>query len=174
MGDIEKPGSLAHGKVLFEKSYGWSDHDQARPNDTKTVFRIQSMSKTFTAMATLMLVERGRLSLDDRVVDYVPELAHGEGITLRHLLQMESGIFDFVADPEAWENIDSFRDCLVQAMAKGVIKDLDEAREVVKRSVQMKHYEPMQKLPETPEKDHQGHGCGDHGKPEREQLRRQS
>lgn len=95
------------GQVLFERSYGWSDHRQAKPNGPKTVFRIQSLSKTFTAMATLMLFERGRLSLDDRVVDYVPELREGEGVTVRHLLRMESGIPDFIT-PEALENIDRF------------------------------------------------------------------
>jgi CubicO group peptidase (beta-lactamase class C family) len=95
------------GQVLFERSYGWSDHHQAKPNGPKTVFRIQSLSKTFTAMATLILVERGRLSLDDRVVDYVPELREGEGVTVRHLLRMESGIPDFIT-PEALENVDRF------------------------------------------------------------------
>lgn len=96
------------GRILFEKSYGWADYSQAKPNTRKTVFRIQSLSKTFTAVATLMLVERGRLSLDDRVVDYVPELVEGEQVTLRHLLRMESGIFDFVDNPETWEHVDRF------------------------------------------------------------------
>lgn len=93
------------GRILFEKSYGWADYSQAKPNTRKTVFRIQSLSKTFTAIATLMLVERGRLALNDRVVDYVPELVAGEEVTLRHLLRMESGIFDFVDNPVTWENI---------------------------------------------------------------------
>ena len=52
------------GRILFEKSYGWADHSQAKPNTRKTVFRIQSLSKTFTAIATLMLVERGRHHVD--------------------------------------------------------------------------------------------------------------
>ena len=96
------------GRILFEKSYGWADHSQAKPNTRKTVFRIQSLSKTFTAIATLMLVERGRLSLNDRVVDHVPELVEGEGITIRHLLRMESGIFNFTENPATWENVDRF------------------------------------------------------------------
>ncbi|MDH3744884.1 MAG: beta-lactamase family protein [Acidobacteriota bacterium] len=95
------------GEVLFEGSYGWSDYGQAKRNYGKTVFRIQSLSKTFTAMSTLMLVERGRLSLEDPVVDYVPELREAEGVTVRHLLQMQSGIPDFIT-PEALENIDRF------------------------------------------------------------------
>ena len=96
------------GRVLFEKGYGWSDYDQARPNDRKTPFRIQSMSKTFAAMATLILVERGRVALDDPVLDYVPELVHGEGVAVRHLLRMESGIPDYSDNPEVWANIDRF------------------------------------------------------------------
>ena len=94
------------GRVLFQKSYGWSDYDQAKPNGPKTVFRIQSLSKTFTAIATLMLVEDGRLSLDDRVVDLVPELVEGESVTIRHLLHNESGIFNYSDDPLVWENLD--------------------------------------------------------------------
>jgi CubicO group peptidase (beta-lactamase class C family) len=85
------------GQVLFEESYGWADHSQAKPNKPRTAFRIQHLTKTFTAAATLMLVERGRLSLDDKVVDYVPELREGEAVTIRHLLQMVSGIPDLIA-----------------------------------------------------------------------------
>jgi CubicO group peptidase (beta-lactamase class C family) len=94
------------GEVLFQKSYGWSNYDQAKPNGPNTVFRIQSLSKTFTAVATLMLVEDGRLSLDDRVVDLVPELVEGDGVTIRHLLQNESGIFNYSENPVVWENFD--------------------------------------------------------------------
>jgi len=96
------------GQVLFENSYGWSDYAQAKPNQSGTVFRIQSLSKTFTAVATLMLVERGSLSLDDRVVDYVPELREAEGVTIRHLLQMQSGIPDFLSNAIAQGDMDRF------------------------------------------------------------------
>jgi CubicO group peptidase (beta-lactamase class C family) len=96
------------GQVLFQNSYGWSDYDQAKPNQAGTVFRIQSLSKTFTAMATLMLVERGRLSLDDRVVDHVPELREAEGVTIRHLLQMQSGIPDLLSNAIAQGEMDRF------------------------------------------------------------------
>jgi CubicO group peptidase (beta-lactamase class C family) len=96
------------GRVLFEAGYGWSDHAQARPSESRTVYRIQSMSKTFTAMATLMLVERGRLSLDDPVIDHLPELAEAEGVTIRHLLQMESGIPDVVGLDVVQASIDRF------------------------------------------------------------------
>jgi len=95
------------GEVLFERSYGWSDWGQVKPNKRKTVFRIQSLSKTFTAMSILMLVERGRLSLEDRIVDYVPELREAEGVTIRHLLQMQSGIPDLIT-PEALANASRF------------------------------------------------------------------
>ena len=98
------------GRVLFEKSYGWCDYAQAKPNRGKTVYRIQSLSKTFTAMATLMLVERGRLTLDDRVVDYVPELQEGENVTIRHLLHMESGIPDLISNALAGGEIDRYHE----------------------------------------------------------------
>ncbi|MCP4200880.1 MAG: beta-lactamase family protein [bacterium] len=96
------------GRVLFEGSYGWADSSQAKPNEPRTAFRIQHLTKTFTAAAILRLVERGRLSLDDKVVDYVPELREGEAVTIRHLLQMESGIPDLIQYLEDQGGFDRF------------------------------------------------------------------
>jgi D-alanyl-D-alanine carboxypeptidase len=71
---------------------------------TKTSFRlddyvrIASISKSFTATAVLQLVDQKKLSLDDKLEKYVPGIANGTEITVRQLLNMSSGIYDFTAD----------------------------------------------------------------------------
>jgi len=63
------------------------------PNTLTTNFRLASVTKQFTARAIMMLVERGRLSLDQTLIDVFPEFAPvGRHITLRHLLTHTSGI----------------------------------------------------------------------------------
>jgi D-alanyl-D-alanine carboxypeptidase len=60
--------------------------------------RIASITKTFTATAVLQLVDRKKVSLDDKLERYVPGIANGTEITIRQLLNMSSGIYDFTGD----------------------------------------------------------------------------
>lgn len=86
-------GALAHVGVT-----GYRDVATKAPVDSGTVFRIASMTKSFTAMAVLELRDEGKLSLDDPVERWVPELAHlayptsdSPRITIRHLLSHATG-----------------------------------------------------------------------------------
>jgi CubicO group peptidase (beta-lactamase class C family) len=79
-------------KVLVNRAYGNASYALDVPNCADTRFHIASISKPFTAAAILLLEQRGRLALDDRVSKYVPDLSHGDEITLRHLLTHTSGI----------------------------------------------------------------------------------
>ena len=72
------------------------------PVDLYTTYNIGSCSKTFTAVAVLQLAEAGRMSLDDPVSLYFPEYETGRDITVRHLMHMQSGIIDYVNDPEGF------------------------------------------------------------------------
>jgi D-alanyl-D-alanine carboxypeptidase len=65
---------------------------------TDVHYRIASVTKTFTAQAVLRLADQGRLSLDDPLDKYVPDIPHGDEITVHHLLGMRGGVYDFVAD----------------------------------------------------------------------------
>jgi carboxyl-terminal processing protease len=65
--------------------------------------RIGSITKSFTATLVLQLVDDGLLSLDDPLSRWVPEVPDAEGITVRHLLNMTSGFFNFTDLPEFWE-----------------------------------------------------------------------
>jgi CubicO group peptidase (beta-lactamase class C family) len=84
------------GKVVLAKSYGLANVEERIPCGTNTNFRLASVTKQFTAMAVMMLAERKKLSLDDRLTDFLPEFpAYGGRITLRHLLTHTSGLIDY-------------------------------------------------------------------------------
>ena len=82
-------------QVLFEKGYGMSNLEYDVPITPESIFHVASMSKEFTALSIVLLAQQGRLSLDDDVRKYIPELPwYGTPITLRHLLHHTSGIRD--------------------------------------------------------------------------------
>lgn len=61
-------------------------------------FRIASITKTFTATAVLKLIEQGELSFDDTLDEFVPDIPYGDQITVRHLLSMRAGLFNYQRD----------------------------------------------------------------------------
>jgi CubicO group peptidase (beta-lactamase class C family) len=81
-----------NGKVLFEKAYGMMDREHSVAADTKTRFRIGSITKQFTAAAILKLQEEGKLNVNDKLSKYFPDFPRGPGVTLQHLLTHTSGI----------------------------------------------------------------------------------
>lgn len=83
-----------NGAVLCQAALGSADVDGHVPLTTRSSFNLASVSKQFTAAAVMILLEDGRLSLDDPVTDYLPELACFPGITIRHLLNHTSGLPD--------------------------------------------------------------------------------
>ncbi len=83
------------GEILFAKGYGDANLEYDVPIAPAAVFHVASVSKQFTAMAVALLVADGRISWDDDVRRYVPELPDfGDTITLRHLAHHTSGIRD--------------------------------------------------------------------------------
>ncbi|WP_194290723.1 serine hydrolase domain-containing protein [Nocardia aurantia] len=87
-----------HG--TFTRAYGVDDVATRHPADAGDHFRIGSITKTFTATAVLRLVDAGELSADDRLSRYVDGIPHGDTITLRDLLGMRGGVYDYSTDPE--------------------------------------------------------------------------
>lgn len=105
----DSPGAamavLKDGKLLFEGSYGRASLEFGLSITPKTAFNAGSLAKQFTATAIVMLAAEGRLTLDDDIRRYVPELPdYGEIITLRHLLHHTSGIRDIwtLTDLAGW------------------------------------------------------------------------
>ncbi len=86
---------IRHGNMVFEKGYGVANLEYGIPIRPETIFHVASVSKQFTAMAVVVLESDGKLSVDDDVRKYLPELPdYGQKITIRNLLQHSSGIRD--------------------------------------------------------------------------------
>jgi CubicO group peptidase (beta-lactamase class C family) len=83
------------GGTIYQHNYGLADVEHLIPITGSTVFSVGSVSKQFTAFAIYLLAKEGRLSLDDDVRKYLPELHDfGKPITIRHLLHHTSGLRD--------------------------------------------------------------------------------
>lgn len=85
--------SFPDGRVI-EKGYGYANLEFQIKADKDTVFEIGSLSKTFTAIAIMMLQEEGKLSVNDKISKYFPYYPYGNEITIKTLLQHTSGIKD--------------------------------------------------------------------------------
>jgi CubicO group peptidase (beta-lactamase class C family) len=82
-----------HGKVVFAKGYGLADVEAGTPVTETTAFQIASVTKQFTAAGIMLLVEKGKIGLDDALGKYVPQVpAKWSGVTIRQLLNQVSGI----------------------------------------------------------------------------------
>ena len=89
-------GADVRGEPVIRAAYGSADLEHAVPITTDTIFEAGSVSKQFTAAAVVLLARAGRLSLDDPVRKYVPELPDfGAPLTIRHLLHHTSGLRDW-------------------------------------------------------------------------------
>lgn len=98
------PGAIVAVEVPGEGSWitakGLADVEAGRPMDISYLFRVGSITKTFTATAVLQLVDEGRLSLDDTLdeLEIQPAVPYSDVITVRMLLNHTSGIFDYTGD----------------------------------------------------------------------------
>ena len=98
------------GDVRFAGVAGLANREAETPLARSDQFRIYSITKTFTAVLVLQLVDAGILSLDDMAADWlddpvVARIPHIEQITLRHLLTHTSGVYDYFADDSPfWED----------------------------------------------------------------------
>ena len=89
------------GKVVFRKGYGMANLELGVPVEPDMVFRLGSITKQFTAVAILMLVEQGKISLDDDLTKFLPDYpTKGQKITVTHLLTHTSGIKPYTSLPE--------------------------------------------------------------------------
>ncbi len=96
------------GHVLFQKAYGSANREHDVPNKVGTKFRVGSVTKQFTAMAVMILAERGKLRLTDSVCKYIENCPkHWADVTVQHLLNHTSGIPDFTnfADNDHYERL---------------------------------------------------------------------
>lgn len=85
-----------NGQIIFEKSFGFADEQTNRKINDSTVFELASVSKQFTAMGIVQLEKEGKLSYQDDISKYVPELIDYKGITIKNLLNHTGGLPDYM------------------------------------------------------------------------------
>jgi CubicO group peptidase (beta-lactamase class C family) len=89
-------GASVNGTTVVQKAYGMADLEHDVPNAADTIFEAGSVSKQFTAASVLLLARDGKLSLDDSIRKYFPEIPdYGTPITIRHILTHSSGLRDW-------------------------------------------------------------------------------
>ncbi|MEO0688359.1 MAG: serine hydrolase domain-containing protein, partial [Cyanobacteria bacterium J06649_11] len=82
------------GKMVYQKSIGNANVEEAIQPNTDTQYRIGSITKVFTATLIFQLIEEGKLSLDTKLSTFYPEIKNADKITISHLLRHQSGIFN--------------------------------------------------------------------------------
>jgi CubicO group peptidase (beta-lactamase class C family) len=88
---------IKDGKIIYKRGYGMANLEHNIPLSPTSVFRIGSTSKQFTASCIAILALQGKISLDDDIRKYIPELhKHEKPITIRHLIHHTSGIRDYL------------------------------------------------------------------------------
>jgi CubicO group peptidase (beta-lactamase class C family) len=98
---------------LFAKGYGFANLETGTRADENSVFRIASITKTFTATAMMLLKEAGKLDLEQSLADFYPQVPRAREITLRQLLSHTAGLHDYAQGgyPPAfgkWSTADEF------------------------------------------------------------------
>ncbi|MGB0424441.1 MAG: serine hydrolase domain-containing protein, partial [Flavobacteriales bacterium] len=90
-------GIIKDGKMIYGRGYGMANLEYDIPNSNNSVFRIGSTSKQFTAACIVLLAEKGKLNLDDKLNTFFPEFPeYAKKISVRHLLNHTSGVRDYL------------------------------------------------------------------------------
>lgn len=83
------------GKVIYNKGFGYADIANKKKNTENTLFNLCSVTKQFTAMCIMILKEQGKLTYDDKLVQYFPKLPY-PAVTIRQMLNHTSGMPDYL------------------------------------------------------------------------------
>ena len=96
-----------NGKVIYKGGFGMANMEWSIPNTPDTRFRLGSITKQFTAMLTLQLVDQNKIKLDGTISDYLPDYRKdiGQKVTIHHLLTHTSGIPSYTDQPGFFENV---------------------------------------------------------------------
>jgi hypothetical protein len=96
-----------NGQAVLKKGYGLANMEWNIPNTPDTKFRLGSITKQFTATLILQLAEQGKIKLDAKVIDYLPDYRKDTGskVTIHNLLSHTSGIPNYTALPGFFQNV---------------------------------------------------------------------
>jgi len=87
---------IKDGKKILEKNYGLANVEEEIPITSVTNFRLASVTKQFTAMCIMMLIEKGKMKFESTLTDIFDDFPdYGKQITIKHLLQHTSGLIDY-------------------------------------------------------------------------------
>lgn len=87
---------MQHDKIIYKKAIGIRDYDTKKALNSRSNFRMASVSKQFTAAAIVLLEKQGKLTLNDHIIKFFPDFTSvGKTITIQHLLTHSSGIWDY-------------------------------------------------------------------------------
>lgn len=108
--DLMLPGAMIllstpQGDIVF--GYGTTELDTTNPPRADVHFRVGSISKTMTAATIVQMIQEGKLSFDDPISKYVEGVPDGDKITMRMLLTMRSGLYNYTSAPELSESLDN-------------------------------------------------------------------
>ncbi len=94
------------GDIIYQRAFGQANREWSVPNTTDTRFNIASLSKQFTAVLVLQLVDEGKLHLDSTISAYLPEYRSdiGRRVTVHQLLTHQSGIPNYTSLPYVWSD----------------------------------------------------------------------
>ena len=110
------------GKIVFQKQYGKISKDEkfGKHPDAETQYRIGSITKIFTAVMIMQLVEKDKLSLDDKLSKFFPKVANADQISIRQMLGHQSGIGSITSDPTymAWNKDPKTREQMMEVIAR--------------------------------------------------------
>lgn len=100
------------GETVYQKSVGFSQKgEKLEEVDENTIYRIGSITKTFTAAVILQLIEEGKISLSTKLARFYPDLPQADEITIEHLLRHQSGLFNFT-------NADDYGEWMTEKQSK--------------------------------------------------------
>jgi CubicO group peptidase (beta-lactamase class C family) len=96
-----------NGKVIFKKGYGMANMEWSIPVETDTKFRLGSITKQFTSMLILQLVQEGKIKIEGKLTDYLPDYRKdtGDRVTIHQLLNHTSGIPSYTGLPNFFQEI---------------------------------------------------------------------
>jgi len=101
---LKVPGAVigvwSRDRPPLRMALGLADVEHKTPMDTACAFRIASISKVFVGQVVLQLAGEGKLAVDDPISKFVPDVPHGDQITLRHLANHRSGLFNHIESRE--------------------------------------------------------------------------
>ncbi|WKN30663.1 serine hydrolase [Porifericola rhodea] len=96
---------LRQGEEVYQRSIGYANYNEGIKADDGTVYRIGSISKTFTAVIIMQMIEEGKLSLDTKLAHYFPQLPNADKISIEHMLRHRSGLYNFTNKPDVFNKL---------------------------------------------------------------------